>query len=270
MNKNVLNVMSFLSLSAVAQTRLPFDELPDMPRPRQQFLSAIQFAVQETHPQLLESSRKLVREEFARSFDVGPGLKAHHYEVRNLGNEVIFFVSSNDDLRMPMQQVVSLLIETLNGRVRGRGRSFYYETSLPQREGGFLEVVGGNSQTRQVSAQGVPLRKILQELRAQSWAGEWSYVIPGDCADQLVDWRFGSSTETEGKNSDQVMSALAEALNLNYAKRRETYVLTGNCNELAAARMRRPPPGADFLPVGFFEAMAPEPRVYIPLPRIAD
>src|SRR5688500_3711152 len=172
----------------------PEEVLGELPKPvtgPAQFMSTVQMAIVENDPTLMRRSQDLVREQMLSGFQAFPQLSNRRYEIRTTGNEVVFYLVTNDDMRAPMQQAVASMISNLNGRVRARGRSLFYRTTPQRPIGGYLEVVVNDVHTkvRSIAAQSVLLRDVLKELRAQ--LGSLSYLIPGDCADRRVDWSFG-------------------------------------------------------------------------------
>lgn len=249
----------------------------------QQFTSTVQLAVQEDNPRLINRAQKLVIEQFASALSTSPELRGKHYEVHTSGNQVVFYLLSNNDMRTPMQAAVANMIERLNGRVRARGRSLYYRTSWSPTSGaGYLDVVFDDTYTKVVSiaAQAVPLRDLLKEIKAQHRVGAMaeaavptpndpatakpvaevkpepesiSYLIPGECAERLVDWNFGNDGgAAEPKSIDEVMDDVAGLFGLKCEKkdlgRSRTYILTGICSELhQPARHGVPPPPTELL-----------------------
>src|SRR5262245_23872018 len=105
--------------------------------PQAQFISSIQMAVHENSPQLLARSQKLVLDEFGRTFDTQPMLRGKRFELKTQGNQVVFFMTTEDDMRVPMQAAVTQLIGHLNGRVYTKGKSAFYKTAFSQPFGGF-------------------------------------------------------------------------------------------------------------------------------------
>lgn len=200
--------------------------------PREQYLSSIQMAVYEQNPDLLKRSQKIVVDRFNHTFDNWPEFKGRQYEVKQNGNEVTFVMTTPEDMRTPMQQAVANIIEHLNGHVRARGRSMFYRTQLSKPIGGFLEVTVDDSKTgiRSISAQSVPLRDLLKEIKSQ--IGSISYLVPGECAEQLVDWSFGEDgDQVEPKNLDVAMGELGSLFNLGVDKKNGTYIFKGACDQ---------------------------------------
>lgn len=203
-----------------------------------QFTTTIQFAVQENSPQLTHRSQNVVIDQFSKAFGAWPQLAERPYKVKTNGTEVVFFVSTPSDLRGPMQQMMADVIQHLNGRVRAKGRSQFFKTSLEQPMGGFLEVIMTDDQKMIISldAQSVPLRDILKEIKLQ--VGELSYLVPGDCARQLVDWHFGDNdSQTEPKSVDSAMQEIGALFNLAVDKHQHTYIFRGSCQGMPMNRM---------------------------------
>lgn len=240
--------------------------------PNAQFMSAIQFAVQEPSPELLVRSQGLVRQQFAQSLQNSEQLRMVPFEIRTFGNEVVFYVMTQDDVAVPMQGALTTMIQNLNGRVRTRGRSSFYATRPNEAVGGFLETVVNDTHTHVMSimAQSVPLRDLLKQLKGQ--LGSLSYVIPGECAEKRIDWSFGKAQEgpIKPKTVEAVMDELATALNLKVEKKNDTMVFSGPCESVPTRRLPAPPTElltANFAPVGIPAAYpAPQQIVFPVLP----
>lgn len=204
-------------------------EKPTITPPAAQFMSTVQLAISERDPRLLRRSQQLVLEQINAGFQAWPELRHQSYDVRTQGNEVVLYLMTNDDMRAPMQQAVSSMIQNLNGRVRARGRTLFYRTSADRPVGGYLEVVVNDIHTKvkSIAAQSVPLRDVLKELKTR--LGGMSYLIPGDCADRLVDWSFAEEKAAEGKPIDAVISELATLFEMRAEKKNGTYIFTGDC-----------------------------------------
>ncbi len=221
-----------------------------------QFMSAIQFAVQEPTPELLMRSQGLVRQQFTKSLQNSPELAAVPFEMRTFGNEVVFYVMTPDDVAVPMQGALASMIQSLNGRVRSRGRSSFYATRPNEAVGGYLETVVNDTHTHvmSINAQSVPLRDLLKQLKGQ--LGGLSYVIPGDCAEKRIDWSFGRASDgmaAKPKTVEAVMDELATALNLKVKKINDTMIFSGPCETIPVRRMPAPPAElltTDFAPIG--------------------
>lgn len=237
-----------------------------------QYVSRIQLAVNELSPELLKRSQALVREEFLNSMSTTADVKGRTHDIRTMGNEVVLSVMTDEDVRVPLQAAVANMIEHLNGRVHARGKSFFYRTSLAPTYGGFLEVVADESQTkiRSIAAQSVPLRDLLKEVRHQM--GTLSYLIPGECAERLVDFSFGIDDGAQPKSVEVLMGDLATLFGLRQEKRNGTYIFTGRCVDETAsmASMKRfsPSPMArERMRAGFVSVNAGMgiPQVFFPM-----
>lgn len=233
-----------------------------------QFLSAIQMAVFEESPTLTERSQRLVKNQFDERLMGFPGLENAKYEIKTSGNELVFFLTSDRDIRDPLQEAVSEIIGQLNGRVRARGRSMFYRTALSQPIGGYLEVVvdDNHSKVVSVSAQAVPFRDLLKELKNQ--LGGFSYLIPGECADRIIDWGFGEmGATTEPKSIDTVMMELATLFNLKLDKKSGSYIFTGQCVDFRRTHHAR----SEFFKPTFYPINhALPPQVFVPLMPLRD
>lgn len=199
------------------------------------FISSMQMAIQESSPELLLRSQRIVMQEMDQSLSAYPEMRGKRIDVRTNGNEVILIMTDQEDLRSPFRAAIASAIEHLNGRVRGRGRSMFYRTSLAEQSNGFLEVVLNDSRNKIVSieAQSVPLRDLLKEIKQQT-GGSLSYLIPGECANKLVDWSFNEGGNGIPKEMDAVISDLAMLFGMKVENKNNTYIFTGTCNDIVA------------------------------------
>ncbi len=222
--------------------------------PKPHFISAVQMSVQEGSPELLARSQRLVMEQMALSFAGLPEIRSKKVEVRTNGNEVILVLMDDEDLRSPFQTAIAHTVEHLNGKVRARGRSMFYKTSFAQPLNGFLEVVMNDSRDKIVSvaAQSVPLRDLLKEIKQQT-NGSLSYLIPGECADKLVDWSFNEDGRGISKKMDLVLSDLATLFGMKVENKNNTYIFTGACADPAPKRRT---PESDLALQHFFDPSA--------------
>jgi len=215
------------------------------------FLSTLQIAVHEPSPALLRRSQRLTRNQFAAVFESVPELEGTPYQVRTLGNELVFTVLTNDDRHAPMQVAVEQLIQSLNGRVRAKGRSLYYRTNAEPQGGAFLDVSldATGQKVASISAQSAPLWEVLRALRYK--LGSLSYLVPGECGERLVNWSFGESADgpVEPRDVTTIMGDLASVLGLRSENRGGMYVFVGNCppnptpshGEMESAQLILPP-----------------------------
>lgn len=259
----------------------------------EKFISSVHLSVQEPNPELMIRGQRLVAEQFRSALEVSPILRAHQFETHTNGNEMVFLLSADADLRAPVQDVLAEMINHLNGRVLARGKSMFYRAALSQEQDGFLEVVldeppkpaplvRKNLKKGQplplleeevdeprrilaISAQSVSLRDLLKEIRNQ--AGNFSYLIPGECAEKLVDWSFGDTAPSQPKDMELVMSELATMFGLKSEKKNGTYIFTGVCPEHTnPARSKH----ADIRPIRARSfLMGPQPYIGAPASRKA-
>jgi len=278
--------------------------------PPLRFTSTVQLAVQEETPRLISRAQKVVVEQFANALSASPELHGRRYEVRTSGNEIIFYLLSDNDMRGPMQQAIAGMIDHLNGRVRARGRSAFYRTMWTASSGGYLDVVFNDTYRRIVSiaAQGVPLRDLLKEIKARHGAPvpedevaprpakgkakvvkatlkeeadeplHISYLIPGECAERLVDWNFETDGgKIEAKSIDDVMDEVGGMFGLRVEKknfgRSRTYIFSGSCDHAKALARHRVPtaPPQEILRGEWIPSVAPAAtQVYFPLTPIGE
>jgi len=197
--------------------------------PTAHYISSIQLHVLEPNSELTQRSQKLVVKAFQKSMGMVPVLKEKNLRTETSGPNIVFTLTSENDLQTPVQEILAQMVEDLNGRVLARGKSSFYKAALTQPLGGYLEVVMDDSNQRVVaiSAESVPLRDILNEIRNQS--GSMSYLISGDCAEKLVDWSFVTVAPEQPKEIDAVMNDLAFLFNLKCEKKNGSYIFSGNC-----------------------------------------
>ncbi|NBX77016.1 MAG: hypothetical protein EBQ92_10715 [Proteobacteria bacterium] len=213
------------------------------------YISSIQLQVTEPNTALTKRSQDLVVKAFSRSMEMVPVLKDRPLRTETSGPNIVFTLTSNTDLQTPVQEILAQMVEDLNGRVLARGKSSFYRAALSQPLGGYLEVVMDDANQRiiAISAESVPLRDILNEIRNQS--GSMSYLISGDCAEKLVDWSFVTVAPEQPKEIDAVMNDLAFLFNLKCDKKNGSYIFSGNC--LNQPRNSRNKPGR----AGFHRAL---------------
>ncbi len=229
--------------------------------PREEFLTTLNFNIHEESPELLDRARNLVIDQFSTSMGLQTLLMNRGYQVATRGNEIVLSVVSQDDLRDPMQTAVSSMIAQLNGRIQTRGGARFYRTALSQPTSGALEVVTDDSHSKivEITAQSVPLRDLLKELKNQ--VGEFSYLIPGECSERFVEWNFGSPL-AEPKSVDIALEELATLFGLRLAKQSGTFIFTGVCSAPLSAQPIR----TDF--VNRFTGNGSRKHIYFPMPLI--
>lgn len=243
---------------------------PEAPPRTAHFVSAVQFAIHE--PQVKRAQR-VVREKFAQSMGTIPQLEDLPFDVRVAGNEVVFYVMTDADMNALIQQAMAMMIQNLD--VKSRGRLSFYRAEVPQPMGGYLETVVNDKKSGiiSVSAQAVPLRDLLAQLRDQ--LGGLSYLIPGECGDKRVDWRF-EAQPTGAKPIDVVMTELGSLYGMKVQKRNNTHVFSGGCEnpsvqEVQGMMVRNQPPFPGFpSPDQFQGGQALTRQVYFPVPPVAQ
>jgi hypothetical protein len=242
------------------------------PPPTEQFMSTVQFAFQENTSEMMERSRRVVKQQFAETLEGWPELAGKPYEVKTMGNEVVFYLSSDSDMQQPMQRAVSRIVERINGKVRTRGRSQFFRTALSQPVGGYLETVVNDSHTKivSISAQSVSLRNLLKQLQAQ--LGSLSYMVPGECAERPVDWSFGGGSAgvgvSEPKSVETVMSEIATLFGLKFEKKNGTHIFSGEC-----PLRKRSLPSSEMVSTSLEPVTAQglvRPSVYVPVTPIGN
>src|SRR4051812_1119135 len=81
-----------------------------------QFTSRVYFVIHESTPFLVQRGRKVIEKEFAETFEAVPALGGQDYQIAADGNQLVFSMVTESDLRSPFQTVVSDIVGQLNGR----------------------------------------------------------------------------------------------------------------------------------------------------------
>jgi hypothetical protein len=270
-----------------------------------QFTSRVYFVIHESSPYLVQRGRKVIESEFAQTYEGIPQLQGRPYQVISDGNQVIFSVVTDADVRSPFQNVVSEMVGQLNGRVRTRGGYDLLRTAMDEPQDKYLEVVldDTNTRIRSIVARSITLRDLLAELKLQfgdapkpppaglskllrrknlaaepNAAPRFSYMIPGDCAARPLDWSFGVPAKTvgmpevaikepESKTLDEAMSELAKFFRLNVENHQGTYLFTGDCPRPTPSRKQ--PGTLEFMPSRWIQ-LGDTPPVTAPAPRAPE
>ncbi len=219
-----------------------------IPAPPTHFVSAVQVAILEPNPMLVKRSERVVIEELQQALQRFPGLRGQHFTVQNTGNEVILYVTTAEDVQLPMQELVQASVQRIEPRVHAKGRALFYKTAVGLPQGGYLDVsvTDDHKKIEAISAQAVSLRDLLNVMKDK--LANLSYVIPGDCGDRLIDWNFGDTTTEAGGGSpttvkpvEFVMSEIGTLLDLKVQKKNDTFIFAGNCQKPPAGAPRRFP-----------------------------
>lgn len=112
-------------------------------------------------------------------------------EIISENDKLIFLISSENDLTLPVQKTTEVLIERLNGKVRTRGRSQLFKSNpIKSKPLASLEVATNSSRTSitSIHAKSIPFRELLREIRRE--IGTFSYLIPTSCANELITFDF--------------------------------------------------------------------------------
>ena len=252
---------------------------------QEKYMAAIQFAIQGNSPDLMRNQR-IVEQQFAKTIFGWPELKEQHYDVRTFGNEVIFYFVSDNDMRVPMQKAVSVLIQNLaRQQFPMHGRSVFYRTAITNPIGEYkVDMVddgieGGRAEkpklVRSIYAQSAPLRDLLKDIKRKV-RGTFSYIIPSECGDKAVDWSFGQTAEEKPKSVKAVMTELAGALGLRLEETNNgTYFrFIGSCSGRYRIRSLTTPEivRERILPVNAADAASGmmNAQFFLPLPALGD
>ncbi len=213
-----------------------------------QFTSRVYFVIHESSPSLVQRGRRVIEQEFAESYQGMPQLHGRPYQVFSDGNQVVFSMVADADMRSPFQNVVAQIVGQLNGRVRTRGGFDLLKTSMTESPERYLEVIldETNTKIRSIVARTVALRDLLAELKLQfgdSVLGQnlsrFSYMIPGECASKQIDWSFGSSNPEDkvaAKTLDEALQELARFFHLSVTNHKGTYIFAGECPRTPSVR----------------------------------
>lgn len=211
---------------------------PPHPRFRTQFMSAVQLVIFESNPAQLQRSQKLTLSQIKQTFHSEPALSKRTYDLQSRGNEILVLITSEEDIHQPLQHAITDMIHELNGRVRARGKSLFYRTSLSEPRGGFLEVIVNESHDKIVSvtAQSVKLRDLLRDVLYEmdgTESGGVSYILPGECADKKLDYQFGNHEKGVilSTSAEAIMGELARISGLKVEKKNGAFIFSGHCEE---------------------------------------
>ncbi len=254
-----------------AMTHSPTPIVVPAPAPAPQFTSTVQIAIQDPNRQQQLRSERLVLEQFSRGFDNWAALKGRRYQVRTAGNQIVFTLVSDTDIRTPMEEMVLSAVQLLNGRVHLKGRTTFLRTSLNGNQTGPYLRVKRDSTGQKIAfiqARWATPNDIIELM--QSLIGPFSYHIRSECADKPVHLRFGDdSPNAPGKSVEQVMRILAAELGLEYDYTMDTHILRGTCMEQQPFHNDSP---ADMITDTLMPEPAPMPftSVVFPLPPIGQ
>ncbi len=246
--------------SLCALMAVGFQAAPLLANAEPQFTSRVFFLINESSPQQVVRSRKIIEKEFAQTFAGIPQLQKSRYQMIADGNHVVFTMITAEDQRIPFQNLVSSTVGQMNGVVRTRGRYDLLRTSYDEQAAGPELVVTldeSNLKIKSIVARSVPLRELLGELKLQfgeprpSYPGSrkmvpgFSYLIPGECATRQVDWSFGTQDESEVKTLDEAMSEVAKLFGLKAENHNGTFIFSGQCPQPAG---RQRPTSVELFP----------------------
>ncbi|NDD03916.1 MAG: hypothetical protein EB078_03340, partial [Proteobacteria bacterium] len=85
------------------------------------YISSIELNVREPSSELMNRSQQLVVSAFKKSIELSPHLRGKQFKTQTVGPEVIFTLTSDSDLQVPVQEILSSMVEGLNGRVLAHG-----------------------------------------------------------------------------------------------------------------------------------------------------
>lgn len=227
---------------AVVNDNVIRNEMPSQEHPAR-FASTVQLAIHEPNAALMKRAQNLVIQEFERNVQTVPELKAARMTVQKNGNEVVFSLLTNEDMRMPMRQVLMHMIDNLNGRVGARGRTSFYRTafSTPPEAKYTVTVHDPEKRTVYIDAAQAPLIDLLQDMRRQM--PSFSYIIPQECALRRVYWTFGNPDP--GKHPEKLelkaaMQGIADMLQIKVDSANGAFAFSGDCRGTTTADMQDP------------------------------
>lgn len=208
------------------------------PPARPQFVSTVKVTVRETTPELRARAQRIVREQFVGTLSTFPSLRNIPYEISSRGDEVVFSMVTPTDTRAVMQEAMAAIFDGLNWRTNSHGQMRIYKATFDQPaqdDRAFLSVEVDESRTkiRSIAARSVPLRLLLEELQSQ--LGDFSYLIPGECRNRLVDWQYGGPLQPNAppKEVHQLMDELATFFGVKFDRTHGTFIFSGTCKDAA-------------------------------------
>jgi hypothetical protein len=232
LGKSTPSAFGLVLLVAFGVDVIASEPTPEKQPNRTRFASTVQLALQEPNAQQMKRAQTLVIREFENNVQIVPALRDARMSIQKSGNEVVFSLLMDDDLRAPMRQAMMRMIQSLNGRVRARGRTSFYRTSFnhpPQAEF-FLTVHDPEKRTVYIEAEQAPLIDLLQEMRRQIQG--FSYIIPQECAQRRVYWTFGSPDPKQHPPHLELkaaMKGIAEMLQIKLENMNGAFVFSGDC-----------------------------------------
>lgn len=259
MNKLVLYTVGlFLGASAIGA------EVLDSPH----YLATIQFAVNESDPRRVPEEQSRIRVYFIKTIEGWPQLKRQTIETRTVGNEVVFYLTSDSDIHVPMQEALNVFVRDMNGKLRLRGRAEVSALSEPM-AGYQVEVDASRKRLEGATARSAPLLHLLKDVKRKLIS--FSYAIPGRCANTPVNWNFVPSPDPKIDSVREAMSEIGSITGLKLNDHNGTYYeFTGHCSGEATAQptalptqsiVTMPAPNLLFEQTGAGE----RPYVYVPL-----
>lgn len=211
------------------------------------FSSTVQFAIREDNPVRFVRARDLLIREFTDR--IQHSVKDHPQSLRTIrtlrsGNEVVFTVTSQEDLQDGVQASIKSLIQFLNqNRVRVQGRSRVYRANLNHQPAAQFQLTVHNPQTKTLSirASRAPLIDILQEIRRQ--IRDFSYIIPEECAHRKVYWAFGEldpGNEPQRQDLTAAMNSIAKLLQVRAVASGNSFEFAGRCDGMDVVEQPAP------------------------------
>lgn len=197
------------------------------------FASTVQLALQESNPIQMNRAQNVVIQEFEKTLNASPTLRDAQMSIQRTGNEVVFSVMTDEDLRAAMQQVVTHMIQSFNRqKLRMRGRTSFYRTSFPHPMQGelFMTLHDPVKRTLYIEAEQAPLIDLLQEMRRQMPG--FSYIIPQECAQRRVYFTFGHPQKEKHPDTLELkaaMGGIAEMLRVKVEDMGGAFVFAGDC-----------------------------------------
>ncbi len=216
--------------------------------PEVRYVSSIQWVIRENSSPMIQRSQNLVVETMRNGFQNSPVLQHRPFEVKTNGENVVLYLTTQEDIRPQFQEFVEQTVQRLNGKVLAGGNVRFYRTDPNVAREGYVEVLlnEDHSLLRSVMAESVPLREVLKGIKSQF--PQVSYLVPGECAEKNVDWNFKSPSPSPGLSVDQVVKKLASHFQLNVERRENTYVFLGHCENTRGANVPLALPSNPFQP----------------------
>lgn len=166
----------------------------------QEFLGRLEFTVKEKNPEHLKRSQDLFRRKISYAFSGVPQFNFNQENVRVVGPTVVVTIGTQNDLRNPIVERITQVVDNLSGYVDGTGDFQYFQ---PRPVGNIQVEVVEDAKTqekklRHVNAKDVRLQNLLEvikkKLRNEPDVDTFTVATSKDCGEKIVSIDYVSKT----------------------------------------------------------------------------